>query len=662
MPNLPDSDPLAQREAAVEPRGGQGAVTLRAVLAGLAGTALLSYLTPIGDALNFGGWLASCHLPIGVVVIFLLLLLAQPLLGRARWRRGEILTTYAIMLVASGIPSFGLTAYLLPTLTGFRYFATPENRWASLFFKYIPHWASPNDMRVVRGFYEGWPEKQALPWEEWAAPLAAWTLLALLVFGFLICWSVLLRRPWADHEHLIFPLVQLPLAMSEGEVRGRALPPFFHNRHVWMGLAVPMAIHSLNGLHFYFPQVPEFRVALGLNDYFTGRLFGQIGPFVLFLHFSVVGFTFLLPQDLSFSLWFFYFVFKTQAVVATTLGWNLDYVENYPVQRFAAMQMLGAFVALLVLFIWSERRYWAAVFVRAFTWGRPLDDRAEPLSYRAALWGLFVCGGLICGWWVVAGIRLWLAIVALLLFLLIATALTRFVSEGGMLFIQAPFRPADIVGAFAGTRVIDPRSLTNLVFVQRVFIFDLRAFMLPSLLDAYKIAAVGKIGQRRLLAALVLGILVATPVSYWSFMTTVYRRGATTLSPWFMMGSPQQPPWIITHLLLNPQQASPSSMVLVAAGAVVALACGAMRARYIWWPLHPIGYAMGPSWPMIQMWFSIFLGWLAKSLILRYGGSRAFERSRAFFLAMVLGEFAAAGLWLLVDVLAGKPGHRIFLT
>ena len=283
------------------------------------------------------------------------------------------------------------------------------------------------------------------------------------------------------------------------------------------------------------------------------------------------------------------------------------------------------------------------------------------LPRSAALLGLFLFGGLMCVWWTQAGIRLWLAIVALLLFLLITTALARWVSEGGMLFIQAPFRPVDIVGAFAGTPVIDPRSLTNLVFVQRVFIFDLRAFMLPSLLDAYKIAE-GRINRRALLAALLLGILVAIPVSYWSFMNTVYRRGAATLSPWFMLVSPQQPPWIITHILLNPQGPSPSSIVLVAVGAATALACGAMRARYIWWPLHPIGYAMGPSWPMIQMWFSIFLGWLAKSLILRYEAARGFQRSRPFFLAMVLGEFTAAALWLIIDVLAGKPGHRIFLT
>jgi len=97
-------------------------------------------------------------------------------------------------------------------------------------------------------------------------------------------------------------------------------------------------------------------------------------------------------------------------------------------------------------------------------------------------------------------------------------------------------------------------------------------------------------------------------------------------------------------------------------GAVVTLLLSYMRVRFSWWPFHPLGYAMGPSWPMIQLWFSILVGWLTKVLILRYGGMRGFVRARPFFLGLVLGEFTVAGLWLLIDALTGVKDHRIFLT
>jgi len=87
----------------------------------------------------------------------------------------------------------------------------------------------------------------------------------------------------------------------------------------------------------------------------------------------------------------------------------------------------------------------------------------------------------------------------------------------------------------------------------------------------------------------------------------------------------------------------------------------ALRIRFTGWPLHPIGYAMGPSWPMIQLWFSIMVGWLMKWLILRWGGMRMFRQARPFFLGLVLGEFVVAGVWIVVDSITGVHGHRFFL-
>ena len=100
--------------------------------------------------------------------------------------------------------------------------------------------------------------------------------------------------------------------------------------------------------------------------------------------------------------------------------------------------------------------------------------------------------------------------------------------------------------------------------------------------------------------------------------------------------------------------------MLIGVGTTLGLAV--MRALYAWWPLHPLGYTMGPSWPMIQLWFSVFIGWALKSVILRYGGFRRFREAKPFFLGLVVGEFSAAGIWLLIDFLCGKTGHHFFLT
>ena len=86
-----------------------------------------------------------------------------------------------------------------------------------------------------------------------------------------------------------------------------------------------------------------------------------------------------------------------------------------------------------------------------------------------------------------------------------------------------------------------------------------------------------------------------------------------------------------------------------------------MHQRFFWWPFHPLGYAMAPTWPMIQLWFPTMLGWLFKTLTLRYGGLRFYRLMRIFFLGLILGEFLSGGLWLIIDVITNTRGHRLFL-
>jgi len=87
-----------------------------------------------------------------------------------------------------------------------------------------------------------------------------------------------------------------------------------------------------------------------------------------------------------------------------------------------------------------------------------------------------------------------------------------------------------------------------------------------------------------------------------------------------------------------------------------------MRTRFAWWPFHPLGYAMGAAWPAIVYWFSMFLAWLVKLFMLRYGGIRLYRKARVFFLGLILGEFLAALLWVTISVLTGVPGPYIPLS
>lgn len=683
-----------------------GGVTRRAVLVGLAGCAVLGVVTPYSDLYLRGTWIAACHLPIGAFTLFLLILLVPRLaLGALRKPLGmssrEVLGSYCIMLAGAGIPSFGLTEYLIPTLAGAFYFQTPENRWVELFFRYIPQWLVPVDLRaypgvahgsswlyalyahlpvglrpappeIMRTFYEGLPGGEAMglvrlalavPWGAWLIPLAAWTAMAYLVFWVVICLSVIIRRQWVERERLTYPLVQLPLEMAgKGGASGR-LSDFFRNPLMWLGFALPMALHGINGLHYYNPSIPAVPLATDLNRFFLVWPWNQIGMLGLYAHFSVIGFSFLLPAELSFSLWFFFFLFKLEAVGIAALGYQITGIPNYATPAFAAYQMLGAFFMLAVGMVWAARPHLARVWQLA-RHPEPgnAEEAEEPMPYRRALLGLAAGLAVLSLMAVAAGLHPLLAPLVFVLFLITLLVLSRFVAEGGLLFIQAPFRPTDMLAVFMGTGPLGTQNLTVLAYFERgLSMFDLRGFLLPFLNDTWKLSALSGLDKRRLLSGLVGGIAVATVTSYVTLLMLAYRHGAVGMEPWFAFWSPQQPFQVLKGYLEGPLKPNPTGVELVALGSLVTWGLLIMRANFTWWPFHPIGYAMGPSWPMIQLWFSILVGWFCKATLLHFGGMRGFRAARPAFLGMVLGEFTAAALWIAIDSITGVRGHRMFL-
>lgn len=79
-----------------------------------------------------------------------------------------------------------------------------------------------------------------------------------------------------------------------------------------------------------------------------------------------------------------------------------------------------------------------------------------------------------------------------------------------------------------------------------------------------------------------------------------------------------------------------------------------------WWPIHPVGFIICSVGWTDRLWLTIFLAWLAKLLLVKFGGGRAYRRARLFFLGMILGQFTVAGVWATVDTFTGAVGNSIF--
>jgi hypothetical protein len=83
------------------------------------------------------------------------------------------------------------------------------------------------------------------------------------------------------------------------------------------------------------------------------------------------------------------------------------------------------------------------------------------------------------------------------------------------------------------------------------------------------------------------------------------------------------------------------------------------RHHFLWWPVHYLGFPIGATLTIVFTWFSIFIGWSLKAIILKYGGVRLYRELRPFFLGLVLGHVFVSGFWVVFDFITGETGNQI---
>ena len=86
-----------------------------------------------------------------------------------------------------------------------------------------------------------------------------------------------------------------------------------------------------------------------------------------------------------------------------------------------------------------------------------------------------------------------------------------------------------------------------------------------------------------------------------------------------------------------------------------------LHMRFVGWPLHPLGFAIAPTQPVQDLWFSILLGWLSKWLVLRYGGFSVYDRGTRVMLGLILGQALACAGFLIADAITGTTGNMLYV-
>ncbi len=565
----------------------------------------------------------------------------------------ELTTAYIMLLAASAIPTMGLVGQIVPLQSAPFYFATPENKWETTLWPYLPQWATMHDPLAATGLFEGWARGAVVPWKLWLGPLLAWVPMIGALHFAMICVMVVFRKQWVDHERLPYPVTQLPLAMATGHDSGSA-KPFFRQPVMWIGFAIPFVYASLIGLHSYFPQVPLMQVAW-MFPAFRRRV-----TLILRLSFPMLGFFYLVPLDTLFSLWVLNLVFFCVRGVLGILGLELreTLIFGTSSAMFAHLGF-GAMLALVVTGLRVGRFHLRDAWRKALGRAPDVDDSGEMISYRAALVGLAVCLLVMVVWLNLSGMPLVLTFPFLLIAFTLFFGLTRIVAEMGVAeAVASVIAPGMSVSLF-GCRPFGQSGIAALG-LSHIWNSDIRTFVMASTAHGLKLASGVGLRGPRLLFGMVLAIVLATGSALIVTTRQAYLEGGLTLNSWFFNGGPRSI-WTWTNdRLVNPTGPNWGGTGITALGAAAYLLFTLMRQRFSWWPFHPVALCIAPVWIMDQLWFMAFVAWVLKLIILRYGGLQLYGRMRSIFLAVILGQFVANGLWLFIDHFAGVRGNQIF--
>ena len=632
----------------------------RSILLGICFVIAISWIVSYAELVITYIQIGFLQLPPAVIGLFFFLVLGNRLLEKLNNRFGlsprELMGIYCMMLVASMISSRGVMEKLIPALIAVNYFTNETNSWDTLFFPHIKPWLIPfspeqkGQSGVAISFYEGTQTGDVIPWRAWLEPLCLWGVLVFLVFTAFLCLAAILRKQWIENEKLSFPLVSLPLEFVH-EGRG-----FFKNRLMWLGFGLPALIFTLNGLHEIWPQIPSVSLRYLLNQYFTEQPFNAIAYTPIFLSFAAVGFFYLLPTQLLFSLWFFFLLTRLQDVIAATFGLRVSGMPLYPTRLYLGYQIAGAYVVLVISFIYIGFPHFKRVLRQAFRKSKA-DDRAELMPYPTAVWGFIVSMILAIVWCYAAGLNLGFAAFEILVYIcIIAVVMARSTAEGGLLMTETSFRPIDLYQLIASKATLGAQSLTILSFLDAIFTRDQRGLILTGFLDGLKIRDRVGMSYRSLLGVFVLGSTLAFLCAALIHLWLPYTHGANYMYSYTYRGNPL---WAFQDNVAAIEglgtDLRTTGGLFFGIGMLVTTGLVILRMLYWWWPLHPLGYALSASWTLIVFWFPVLIAWVIKTPVLRYSGIRQYQRLRPFFLGMVFGEFSMAVVWTLISWGANVP-------
>ncbi|MBN1516369.1 hypothetical protein JXA32_07350 [Candidatus Sumerlaeota bacterium] len=632
-----------------------------ALIIGLTGALFVWIVTPYNNFIIFNSFVSDDFLPVAsVFAITVISLLINPLIRIIKPSLAlnfkQLALIFAILLGAAVTPSQGLLRALPYAIADASVRASGDKMLADAYAALDPHASLfPDTLEygaetpIADPFIGELNPGQSIPWSAWIPPLISWS-------GFLIPWwvmmvalGVIVFPQWRDNERLPFPLLSVQQSLIEAPAEGKKLPPIFGQRSFLAGLGFVFVLHFLTGLEAYRPgTVPVIPVSWDIARFFTEEPLNYLPAYIKWnrIHFMFLGMAFFMPNRVGFSIWSFQIIYAIYTMI---------YAAYFPPFPGGLVQdhNTGAFIGMAVVIIFLGRSHWLHVIKCMIGKVSGAEGRSHLISGWAFAFG---CAGMFA-WLTWVKMPVYYTIFLIIMAVIFALVMTRIVAETGLPLIAPetsytmrllrliPAGWHTPVSAWFGGFVSLMIGHGNRLCVS---VFTTHAIGLDRQSTQSKRLSTGGI----VLFVIIVSLVVCGAVHlYATHHHSVTLDGRESPISGFGINCFS---WTSNALLFEQQKGAMSvgnynEIGHISFGVLFTIFLQYMCLTFTWWPFHPVAMLFVATWYAHRVWVSVFLGWLAKVLILRYGGSRIYRAASPFFVGLVIGEVLSVAFWVTVS-------------
>ena len=637
-----------------------GRVTVRAVALALILTVINDYWIVQLEVVRYS--FATYAAPFYNCVFTLLVVTLANFLIRQRYprlafSRVELLTIYVMVSISSSLCSHNMMEILVSLMGYAHFFKTPENKWGTLFVDRLPSWLTVNDTASLTNFYYGRSTLyDPVNFTPWIKPVLAWSAFSAALLFIMLCINSILRKQWIEAEKLTYPVIMLPLEMTDES------GSLFRNRYMWIGFALAGGLTLLAGLHYLYPSVPCLTIARrNIGQYVVNPPWNAMRGIMMGYYFWAIGVAFLMPLELSFSTWFFFWLTRLELVGSRWLGLNEVQVIGGGFDRvfpFLNSQSYGAYIGFFVMTMWTSRRYLGRVFRTAFLGTKEEDESREAISYRTAILGI-IGGFLFLGFFArQMGMTPHVIVIFFVVYLVFAIIISRIRAELGFpTHDMHVMGPQHMMVTAVGTQNL---ALQNLIGFSLFHWFNrtYASHPAPHQAEALKLSERSESTARQMFVAVLIAGIAAMPIAFWMLLHMYFHNGGATakVEQW-ALGFGSEVYNQLTGWTKSPSPPNKTAMSFVGVGFGISMLLGWLRVRLLAFPFHPLAYAIANSWGVAQLWMPLFIGSTAKFVALKFGGLGTYRKALPFFFGLILGEITIGSLWGIIGIVLGIPTY-----